>query len=427
MDAEALYDILFVNNRNVFLTGMGGTGKTYLINSLIALCKRNNKFIAPTSTTGCSAINIKGGSTLHSATGIGLARESAEVLAHRIMLKPHIINKWRNLDLLIIDECSMLGSTLFDKLEEIARIIKRNGKVFGGLKLLLVGDMLQLPPVTEPYIFTSNAWHELDLFIIKLTESKRFDDDKFYKMLSRIRLGLPNKKDIKRLKRRHRAYKKMKVKDIIPTILYSTKDSVAEYNNKELEKLTTLHHNYTAIDTAFLRNVEDIVDDQHVEEMSSQIRPEDSTLLDDMAPRQIELCIGAQVMLTRNLNIENELVNGSRGVVTSILPDRSVYVKFKNPEDPILISPMNFDRILGKKRYNREQLPLILAWALSIHKSQSATIDSVIVDLGPRVFACGQAYVALSRVRNRKSLFISNFMPECIRADSSAVEFEKSL
>lgn len=434
---EDLYRTLFEEERNVFLTGMGGTGKTYVINRLIELCLERGVKVTPTSTTGCSAINILYGRTLHSALGIGLARESAPVLARQILMNKQKKAAWLR-RLLIIDECSMLSGELLDKLEEVARAlvpVYRQERVFGGIRLLLVGDMLQLPPVTGDYIFTSPTWRDLNLKTVRLTVPQRFSDEKFFRLLARVRVGLQTERDVKKLKSRHQAYidQKHLESDILPTTLFGRKVDVESYNMERLDALEGKTYGFTGKDSVFVRNV-DVLEMER-----DQVKAESSTLtevpgvlsadeiiiLDDLAPRRIILKVGAQVMLTRNLNLEQKLVNGSRGVVRDVI-NGQVLVEFADGVQQ-LIEKVSFDKVVGKRRYVRSQVPLILAWALSIHKSQSATIDSIIVDLGSGIFAPGQAYVALSRVRNLKGLYLSNFQPKSLIVDEKAVSFDETI
>ncbi len=432
-----LYRTLFEDERNVFLTGMGGTGKTYVINRLIEMCLERGIKVTPTSTTGCSAINILYGRTLHSALGIGLARESAPVLARQILMNKQKKTAWLR-RLLIIDECSMLSGELLDKLEEVARAlvpIYRQERVFGGIRLLLVGDMLQLPPVTGDYIFESHTWRELSLKTIRLTTPQRFNDEKFFRLLARVRIGIQTERDIKKLKARHQAYidQKHLKSDILPTTLFGRKVDVEDYNMERLDALEGKTYGFTGKDSVFVRNVDvleierDLVktESSTLTEVPGVLSSDEIIILDDLAPRRVTLKVGTQVMLTRNLNLEQKLVNGSRGVVRDVI-NGQVVVEFADGIQQ-LIEKVSFDKVVGKRRYVRFQIPLILAWALSIHKSQSATIDSIIVDLGSGIFAPGQAYVALSRVRNLKGLYLSNFQPKSLIVDEKAVTFDETV
>lgn len=434
---EELFQSLFKDERNVFLTGMGGTGKTYVINQLIELCLARGIKVTPTSTTGCSAINILYGRTLHSALGIGLGRESAPVLARQIIQNKLKKAAWMR-RLIIIDECSMLSKELFDKLEEVARAvvpIYRQDRVFGGIRLLLVGDMLQLPPVTGDYIFESQTWANLNLKTIRLTQPQRFNDERFFRLLARVRVGLQTERDIKKLKSRYQAYINQEhlQSDILPTTLFGKKVDVEGYNMDQLEKLDGKSYGFTGSDSVYVRNIDmlEYVNDALkteatiLSEVPGVLSSDEIVILDDLAPRRVILKIGAQVMLTRNLNVEEKLVNGSRGIVRDVI-NGHVLVEFANGVQH-LVEKMPSDKVIGKRRYQRTQLPLILAWALSIHKSQSATIDRIIVDLGSGIFAPGQAYVALSRVRNLEGLYLSNFQPKSLIVDEKAVAFDESV
>ena len=450
---DEIFSKLFQEGRNICLTGPGGCGKSYMINEIAKRCKKEDIICGVTSTTGCSALNLHGGRTLHSFLHIFLARETPQIIARNIMKSKRNLATWTTLKLLIIDECSMLGLELFEKLNEIAQIVRKNTKPFGGIRLLLSGDFYQLSPVNDSFIFESPLWDLMNFHVIEMIEPKRYSSKRFFNMLLRIREGEPNPDDIHSLRKRHRAYKKLlknikdgsiEITDIIPTVLYGKKVAVEEYNTEELSKLDGEKIIYTARDRARQINSYRIDDNKEMElEKDCPILDEEIILADEIAPRQVEMRIGAQVMLTHNLNVDDGLVNGSRGVVirfgdphieddpkntknTKNMGKAYPIVKFVNGSE-IMIEPMNRDIIVGNKRYIRTQIPLILAWALTIHKTQSATLDSVVVDIGKTIFADGQAYVALSRVRKIRGLYISSFDPNTIKASKKVREFYDKL
>lgn len=427
---DSLYNIIFNEERNVYLTGMAGTGKTFLLNKIYKIYYERNynasiNDILMTSTTGCSAIGLYNGRTLHSTLKIGIGESSVNYIVRMIMKDRNARKRWNLVKLLVIDECSMLDSELFDKLNEIGQMVRKNKKVFGGIKMLLVGDMLQLPPVSNKgFIFESKTWNMLNIYRFKLSAPKRFTDIKFFEMLSRIRYGKIIKKDIKKLKERREAYKneEHKISDIIPTILFPKKNDVHEYNVKELNKLEGETYAFNSQDKVFKR-IEKEGEISEISEIEDEIDENDNMIFNNISDKRIVLKIGAQVMLTKNISVEEKLINGSRGIIRDITCMGEIEVEFCDGIKK-RIGKKEYDIIIENKRYQRKQIPLILAWAVSIHKSQSATIDSVVVDLGPDIFATGQGYVALSRVRNLKGLYLSNFTPSSIIASEKAIKFE---
>lgn len=438
---DDVLDVLFKQRRNVFLTGGGGVGKTFLVNRLIdQLVELNRQRQEPlrfyvTSTTGCSAINMQFGQTLHRFMGLGLMKENATTLSRYAEKNWQTRTRLKGAGFLVIDEVSMLSDELMEKIDEVLRTVRRSSQPFGGLRVMLVGDFHQLPPVEGRYCFQSQMWNRLELKWIELTEPKRFDDDTFFAILKRARIGTLTPEDVELLQSRVTAYEQYLSSPpddgafrIEPTILYSTRADVSEYNLRKLAEIKTLgkRHVFRAEDKAYDLSHdfnESTIGDAEVAETPSTITQSEMVLMDDMTPREVYMRVGAQVMLTRNLDVDAGLVNGSRGVVRSISPNGDVFVDFvDNPQ--ILIAKTEFSRYIGKRRYSRKQLPLILAWAVTIHKSQSATIDCIVADLS-NLFAHGQGYVALSRVRNLKSLYLTGFVPESITADPEVVKFYK--
>lgn len=421
--------------RNVLLHGPGGTGKSFCLRKIASALQAQGKVVACTATTGVAAVNLRGEDeletrTLHSWSGVKLGRESAEKLYYRACSKKVYRDRWKETDVLIIDEISMLGASLLEKLDYIGRKMRgppnrfkgEVSKPFGGLQVIFSGDFLQLPPVKETWCFESRTWRELDLCSIIFSDPKRYDDLRYFKLLLRIREGKQTKEDITLLRKRVNAYDRLQqVLDenkqsvlIKPTILFSRRVDVGNYNKRELEKLSTDDCEFIAEDdfSAFVKGTR---------------KASYETLLDDMIPKSIKVRAGAQVMLKANLDVQGGLVNGSRGVITDILPSESIIcVKFLNGKS--LRLARHIWSVEDKNgAMTRSQFPIILAWACTIHKGQGATLDYAICDLGPSVFAEGQAYVALSRVRNLKGLFISELYPPCIKANPDAIAFEKKI
>lgn len=414
---------------NVILHSPGGTGKSWSLRLIASYLQGKGKIVACTATTGVAAVNLNYpekqivSSTLHSWAGVRLAKESAKKLCARICSKKCYRLRWAKTDVLIVDEVSMLGSEFVEKLDYIGKTIRKNDNPFGGIQIVFGGDFLQLPPVKDNWVFESQIWEDLNLVPFVLKEPKRYDDIKYYNILLRIRQGKQTQEDIDLLYKRVIAYDRLQQilkttthKNVIkPTIIYSRKMDVHAFNERELEKLPGETHSFSA-DDVFQKYSKDALKSNY------------TTLLDEMIPETITIKVGSQVMLKSNLDVNQGLVNGSRGVVTNIYPglEPSVQVKFINGKSMRLTRQV-YDVEDKKASASRLQLPVILAWALTVHKVQGTTLDFAICDLGTSIFTDGQAYVALSRVRNFKGLFISDLYEESFMTNKSALEFEKQL
>ncbi len=418
------------NGQNVFLYGSGGTGKTFLLREIAVYLQEKGKTVGVTATTGVAALNLNiperkiQGRTLHSWGGVGLGDEVVAKLVAKIMSKPAAKKRWFETDILIIDEVSMLGGDFFDKLDFIGRTLRqREMDPMGGIQLILSGDFLQLPPVKDEFVFQSLAWKELALTPFIFSEPKRYDDLDYFQLLLRVRDGEPTNKDIKCLYARVQAYEhfcKMvedcadETKIIKPTKAYSHRSKVEYTNDKELEKLPGTTYDFNSIDS-LKQYTKNFKKDYYIRQ------------LEDAAPQQVSLKVGAQVMLKCNMSVEQGLVNGSRGVITEIdFETEIITVKFlRGRTAPIERHEWEFEDKEGKGI--RSQIPLILAWACTIHKLQGCTLDFCVLDLGHTIFACGQAYVGLSRVRSLKGLFLSSFESSSIMTSKTALQYSREL
>lgn len=392
---------------NVFVTGGGGTGKTVLINYFVK--HYNNKNIAVTSTTGTSAILIKG-TTLHSYTGIGLGKGSMYSMLTKIKKKKYLRERWKRLDILIIDEISMLNPDLFDKLEEIARNIRRDDRPFGGIQLILSGDFCQLPCIdSNNFCFEAKSWDKCIDKTIYLKEIMRQTDKKLQKVLNSLRLGIKTDK-IKRLVEARINAKLENEHGILPTKLYPLNRYVEAENNKELEKIA--EENGEVVEY----NIESVAYKKKNLEKFIKYIP---------ASPCLQLTKGCQVMLIHNLDLENQLVNGSRGVVLDFVNDLPL-VKFMNGHERIIDYHIWEIEENDTKIGSVEQIPLKLGYAFSIHKIQGATLDLVELNLKD-IFEYGMGYVALSRVKNFKALSIKSINWSKIKCHPKAVNFYKNL
>ncbi|XP_047738595.1 ATP-dependent DNA helicase PIF1 isoform X1 [Hyalella azteca] len=389
---------------NVFFTGSAGTGKSFLLKKVIGMLPPDAT--AVTASTGVAACHL-GGTTLHSFAGIGSGEATLEQCIAQAR-KPAVLRNWRLCQHLVVDEISMVDGKYFQKLEAVARAVRNSDKPFGGIQLIVCGDFLQLPPVsrtnTATFSFQTSAWRSSIQRTIELTAVRRQDDQVFIDLLQEIRMGRCSETHAALL--RNTAENKLSRDGILATKLCTHKEDVSHINKRHLEQLPGQTKLFTATDTEGYTKMLDI---------------------QTPVPKLLQLKVGAQVMLLKNLSVAEGLVNGSRGIVQSFAASGFPVVKFA----------CGVRREVGEERWQvrggggslhvtRRQLPLKLAWAFSIHKSQGMTLDLVEMSLS-RVFEAGQAYVALSRARNLAGLRVLDFSPSCIKANPTVLKFYRAL
>lgn len=404
---------LLENGQNVFLTGPGGVGKTAVLKSFITTACIN---IAVTSTTGTSALLLNG-TTLHSFLGIGLGKDNVSKLVERIKSQRWLLNRWRLVECLVIDEISMMHPDLFDKLEEIARIVRKNTQPFGGIQLALSGDFLQLPCIgTMNFCFQAKSWNDCVPNVIYLDEIIRQGDKKFQKCLNAVRLGNITRQVTKTLNSRV-GVKLSNSYGIRPTKLYATNIDVERENDAELDKLAEEGLEFNAYEMVI--------------DIPPEVRKKRESIITKFhkycpANKRIELCIGAQVMLVKNIDLSHGLANGSRGIVVGFNNSNLPIVRFLNGEERVIgMEVWEMDE-KNKIMLRAHQIPLRVAYAISIHKSQGCSLDYAEIDLRD-IFEFGQAYVALSRVKSLEGLSIIGVNYDCIQADPLAVSYYNNL
>lgn len=423
---QALKTVL--EGQNIFLTGPGGTGKTYLIHTITEQLTARGKKVAVTALTGCAALLIgHHAKTIHSWAGIGLGKEDAPKLVAGLRKYGYkAIKRWLTTHVLIIDEISMMTADIFEKLDFVGRSIRKNMKPFGGIQVILVGDFFQLPPVNkevapQKFVFESPMWKEAVHKIIPLTKIQRQSDPVFHEILSEARVGKLSPKSMEILKKRQELpWHTQKIK---PTLLFSRRSEVDMINDQNLRALKgdeRVFEAKTVFDAAAMKGLS--ADSPEVVKATAK--------LDRDAPykQTLNLRVGAQVMLVYNLDQEAGLVNGSRGVVEGFTDTTPCYplVLFQGCAAPIPVGEQSWEseEIEGVKR---SQIPLMIAYAITIHKAQGSTLNCALIDIGPRTFEVGQAYVALSRVKSLDSLYIHELDPLACKAHPKVVEFYKGL
>jgi ATP-dependent DNA helicase PIF1 len=410
---------LAISSKSLFLTGAGGTGKSYVVRKIIEELERNGKDVALTAMTGCATILLgKNAKTLHSWAGIGLGKETVSALLAKIKKSSKSKKNWLIIDTLIIDEVSMMSPDLLDKLDYIARNIRKSDTLFGGIQLILVGDLYQLPPINRDsrdgpqFVFESSTWKHLE-DTITLRTIHRQSDATFVKILQEARIGELSEESIDILeKRKTSEWKKLEIK---PTLIFSRRDDVEQINVTQLRKCEG----------------PDIVFKARTIRQRGLVTENEQYAIDKMDKvgsyvPELTLRKGAQVMLlTNKYASEYGLVNGSRGIVEKFCegPEPLPMVKFKNGQVIIVaFHAWNSEEVVGLQR---EQIPLQLAYAVTIHKAQGATLDCALIDIGKNTFENGQAYVALSRVKSLDCLYIWDFDPEAFTVHPKVRDYHK--
>ncbi len=442
------------DGENLFITGGGGVGKSYLLNQLK---EHFGDKLTITGTTGISVVEI-GGQTLHSWCGIGIADKPVAVTVNIIKnKKPVVLNQIMNCKMLAIDEVSMLSSDVMEYVDSVLKKIRGSDEPFGGIQVILLGDFFQLPPVKKDeekesvagtgsgrpddedrkvndnedydFCFKSYVWKSLNLKTVMLKKVHRQKDEKFINVLERIRTGEANDEDFGVLRSRSTDA----FDDNRDTLkLFAHNVDADAYNRERFDEINASPFVYESVDIMYVKNNYD-------EEKINEIRINEETYknlsADDVKcymqfeknckiPKILELKEGCKVILLRNIDIDKGLVNGSRGVVKKITSD-SIDVEFKDGR--VSIGRFDFEYSQnGKLRVRRIQFPLKLAYGITIHKSQGMSLDDLSVDFSHITFA-GQVYVALSRVKTAEGLFLKNFNPNKIAASKIVKRFYDEL
>jgi ATP-dependent DNA helicase PIF1 len=420
-----------IEGKSLFITGPGGVGKSYLVHHIIRELEGRGKRVSVTALTGCASLLLGGtAKTIHSWSGIGIGRDCSATIVKRIQKYNFKAKKrWICTDVLIIDEVSMLSLDLFEKISTVGSVLRKNPKPFGGLQVILVGDFYQLPPVNKEvqtkdaiqFAFQSPIWAEMGLDIHNLRTIVRQSEPHFQRVLNEAREGVLSEESRGILmERKGVPWEDLKIR---PTLLFSRRvevDMINEYNLNALKGNKYVYDAKTVFDATLCKGL-----DKSSPEVQNAVEK-----LDRSAPYRgtLTLKVGAQVMLTYNMNPMTGLVNGSRGIVEGFTETEPILpiVLFKGHREsiPVPHNTWESEDIEGVKRM---QIPLILAYAITIHKCQGATLDSALVDIGRSTFEVGQAYVALSRVKSLDSLYIYDFEPEAFIAHPKVKEFYASL
>ena len=432
-----------------FVTGQGGTGKTRLIEKFVEHSIRNQTVFQVCALTGCATILLPEmckARTIHSWSGIKLCKGDNQRIISNALKNRKAKASWKKVRVLIVDEVSMMSVKMLEVLDTIARKARfMNNLPFGGIQVVFVGDFYQLPPVgtmgdpaTERFCFESELWNSIfpKNNHIELKTVFRQTDSQFKEILSQIRTATLTDANSKILEGYvKREYNPDKYNGCVPPKLYPTRAKAEFLNNLRYSKLESKEYVYEYKRHDFDENDKNKSGSDSktvsIKECISREEYEyecDQLMNTSSFQEVLELKVGAVVMCTVNLDMDNGICNGSQGIITSI-DETGVgnypVVKFTNGVKQI-ITP----HYIQSEEYptiSVGQIPLCLAWAMTIHKIQGATLAMASIDVGGQIFEYGQTYVALSRVQSLDGLYLSAFNAYKIRANERVIEFYAGL
>ena len=395
---------------SVYLTGSAGSGKTYTLNQFIAWARQHCVSVAVTASTGIAATHING-QTIHSWSGIGIKDELTHSDITKLKKRKDIFRRITKTKVLIIDEISMIDAGLLDNVNKICQAIRESDAPFGGLQVILTGDLFQLPPVSRSslklkFAVESEAWKQLGPVICYLSgQHRQLDADPLLGILDAIRGGKATDDHLEILKTRFASHHQNNFEDA--TRLHSHNQDVDSYNQLNLNKVDGQEKTFVAIKTG----------------------PEGLTTVlakSCLAPEHLKLKIGAEVMFVKN-NQQGKYVNGTRGQVINF--STSGWPVVKTLGDKIIIvepEAWQIEDDSGQPLASLHQVPLRLAWAITVHKSQGMSLDSAVIDLS-QVFEYGMGYVALSRVRSLEGLVLTGLSLNALNVDPKILKFDVKL
>lgn len=396
--------------RNVYLTGPAGSGKTHALREYISFLKDRNVSVGLTASTGIAATHF-GGVTIHSWSGIGIKDFLSDADIDLLVQKEYLWKRYKRTAVLIIDEVSMLTPPIFDSLDRLARAMKQVDAPFGGMQVVLSGDFFQLPPVVRgtykiQFVHEAPSWKDADIRVCYLEEQFRQNDDVLLNILNEMRSGEVSSESRTLLNGRMQDYEEDCIRDgVVPTKLYTHNADVDAVNSVELGKLPGEEHEY-------------------IMESKGRANVVASLKKGLLAPETLYLKKDAVVMFVKN-NFEAGYVNGTLGTVIDFEEGFPVVQTFSGKEIRVEASDWMIEEG-GKVIAQVSQLPLRLAWAITVHKSQGMSIDAAEIDLS-NAFVPGQGYVALSRLRTLEGLVLRGLNAQALEVNKSVLSHDTHL
>lgn len=447
----------FEAGENILVSGPAGTGKTSLIKQIIQSAVEHKWKIQICAMTGCAAILLGcNASTLHSWSGIRLAKGSFSDIWDGMQKNANTIKKWKSTRVLVVDEVSMMSKRIFELLDFLGKRIRRDPRPFGGLQVVFTGDFYQLPPVgnkvTEvggekgegdgsgQFCFESENWYKafpLDNHIL-LTTIFRQKDANYKAILNEVRIGKITPTNVSLLKSYvNRPFDKAAHNGCVPTKLFAIHRKVDAINQEMFDALDEESYEYNHIQkdncVAYMENAKPI-DYITLGRCKKELTPKkieremEYLITNCPCDRILHLKKGANVMCTVNLDMDNGICNGAIGVIQDFVPHAGVPM-------PIVLFSNGIQMQIPFKYWQSEefptlaiaQIPLRLAWAMTIHKIQGATLPMAEIDIGLSIFECGQTYVALSRVQSLEGLYLCGFDPSRIKVHPKVRDFYNTI
>ena len=405
MDQELALTIL-LSGRSALLTGAAGTGKTHLLNTFIAQARKRGKKVSVTATTGLAATHL-GGNTIHSWSGIGVSDHLPNNFFERLSkTRRDVISKT---DVLIIDEISMLHDFRLDMIDKVLRTVRENDQPFGGIQLVMSGDFFQLPPVNRPneqgggFVVYSDAWQELQPAVLYLERQYRQNDEQLLEILTALRTGDVRRRHVEVLLART----EIEPPDGDITELHTVNVDVDDINIQKLAELPGEERSYQQTTTG---------SKIYVENLQRSV----------LAPENLVIKLGALVMAVKN-SPQKLYANGSIGTVVDFEPlTEYPVVEFRDGRRVTMVPDVWELRDGERKRASISQVPLRLAWAITVHKSQGMTLDAAKIDLR-KAFVEGMGYVALSRVRDLDNLYLYGINRRALEVSPDALAIDEVL
>jgi hypothetical protein len=434
---------VFDQKRNVLIHGPGGAGKTHTIHAIHKMASDLGKRIIVTGTTGVCSSNLPQGMTLHSFSGLGKATIPFAKLQEECNDHPEKAFKrykqWRQVDILVIDEVSMMGTRLFRLVEWLARFVRQDPRPFGGIQIIFSGDFLQLPPVGDSFVFTLPEWQTLNLVTVPFTTSYRQKDDRhFFKMLQRIRLGMHTDRDIERLQTRRID----KVPDhivsnvgitFVPPFMFSRHEQVDKLNHTRLHSFpgNIIPHNAVDSFVTITSERDPVTRRTRITRQEYQgppvvVPPALKDRIQHRQPDVLQMKANAQYILTQNFRTTHKLVNGAICMLISSnanenRPDVCHFPSGRKISMDAFMTTQYYRIFPGQNIYlKRTQYALRPGYAITIHGAQGMTLDEAVIDAGTSVFASAQTYVACSRVRRLENLYLLDFHPKSLKVHQEA-------